>query len=196
MRKSICTVPAAFFAVWLVASSTMAAPRDLPKESRDKLEDVFARVADGLWLKTDETWHQGRLDVTAGLCRFIVEIDPSFVEAYDIGAWLLSSDGRFGDAEALYMKGIAANPNNYVPFFDFGMYYDQRKDFAKAEKYFQEATTRSAPTFVWRMLAHMREKIGDHRGALDVWRKVKEMDPSDPAADGGIAREKAAVGGG
>jgi tetratricopeptide (TPR) repeat protein len=193
MQRRTKAATTALIVVWLIASATMAGAREMPKESRDKLESVFARVADDLWLKTDEAWHDGRLDVIAGLCRFIVEIDPSFLEAYNIGAWLLDSDDRFGEAEALHRKAIAANPDRYEPFFEIGMFYDQKKDYVNAEKYFREATARSAPTFVWRMMAHMREKTGDHHGALDAWETVKKMDPADAMADSGIAREKAAI---
>lgn len=193
MRKLIPAVSLILVVLVLISAPAVIAANDLPKQSRDKLEDVFASVVDGLWAKTDEAFDEGRFDVSAGLCRFIVEIDPTFMEAYDIGAWMLDSDGRPGEAEALYMKNISANPKSYKPYFDLAMFYDQKRDYTKAEEYFRQATTHSAPTLVWRMLAHMREKLGDHGGALEVWETVKKMDPSDTFADPGIAREKAAL---
>jgi tetratricopeptide (TPR) repeat protein len=165
-------------------------PQDIPAASREKLEDIFARVADKLWTQTDDAWHSHRLDVCIGLYRFIVEIDPKFVEAYDQGAWLIWSDGRDAEAKALYLRGIAANPDGYELLFDFGMFYYNKKDFRNAEAQFKAATSKSAPAMVWKMLAHSQEKQGNRRAALDTWRKVKELDPSDPAADRGIAQNQ------
>lgn len=174
----------------IVLAPHAAASDDVPPASRQKLENLFAKVADNLWTESDKYWHEGRLDVCVGIHRLIVEIDPTFVEAYDIAAWLLSSDGRDAEAEALYRRGVAANPNRWEPAFDFGMFYYQKKDFNNAEKCLAQSTTKSAPTYVWKMLAHSQEKQGKYGPALETWVKVKSLDPNDPVVDNAIARNK------
>jgi tetratricopeptide (TPR) repeat protein len=118
----------------------------------------------------------------------ITNLDPSFTEAYSLGAWLLWSAGRDTEAIAVYRKAIAANPKNWEPAFDFGMYWYGKRNFAEAESNLALATQNSAPSTVWKMLAHAREKLGRLPEALAAWDKVKELDRSDPVIEQNVRR--------
>lgn len=159
-----------------------------PAESISKLEDIFAKVADNLSMEIESAWHEGRLDVCIELSRLVVEVDPSYVEAYGNGAWLLSSAGKDAEAVALYKKGIAANPNRYEVYFELGMYYYRKKDFANAEVNFSAATKHAPPAFVWKILAHSLEKLGRLEDSLAAWDKAKAIDPKDPVIEINMSR--------
>jgi len=172
----------------VVVPARCAAAHDMPAESRSKLEGVFRRTADILWDDTEIAWHAGRHDVCINMHRLITEMDPTFIESYDVGAWLLDSAGRRQEAIAFYNKGIAANPDRYELYFDLGMLYYGGKDHSNAELNFSAAVDRSAPPSVWKMLAHTQEKLGKLSEALAAWEKVRQMNPSDPVIEPNASR--------
>ena len=172
-----------------------AVPQDMPAESRSKLESVFRQTVDILWEDTDIVWHEGRHDVCIRLHRLIVEMDPTLIESYDLAAWLLDSADQEQEAIALYRKGIAANPDSYELYFDLGMLYRGKKDDRNAELNFIAATDRSVPAFVWKTLAHSRERLGKLSEALAAWEKAKALDPSDRVIEPNMARVRAKMEG-
>jgi len=149
---------------------------------------VFRNVADGLWKASEDAWHLGRHDICIELHRVTVEVDPTFAEAYSNAAWLMWSAGRDAEAIAMYQRNIEFNGKDYDPHFDLGMYYYGKKVYLDAEANFAEATRHSAPSQVWKMLAHTREKLGRYEDALETWESVRRMDPHDPVIDQNVRR--------
>jgi tetratricopeptide (TPR) repeat protein len=150
-------------------------------ETRDYLTDL-------LWLNTDPHWHNGRWDECIRLLRQIIEIDPQFVEAYTSAAFLLWNLDRDEEAIEFYEAGIAANPDSYEVYHEFGMYYQQRKKWEKAAEQFRKATERNAPMHCQHMLPNALERMGQKREALAEWRAVLKRFPDDFIAKRRIER--------
>ena len=121
----------------------------------------------------------------------ITELDPRYIDAYWMGALILTIE--VGDVDAgvgLLDKGASRNPDNWIlPYLAaWECYHAKRYDEAAA--YFQRASTRpGAPTAVRRMRAGLTAKSGDQRDALAMWRSIQE-DPASDALSVKIARRK------
>ena len=144
-------------------------------ETRDFLADL-------LWLGTEAHWHAGRWDECIRLCRQIIEIDPHFVEAYNGAAWLLWSMDRDDEAIEFYRAGIAANPDRYEIYHDFGMYYYLHQQWDQAAVQFRKSVECGAPMHYQHMLPNALEKAGRKREALEEWRALQRRFPEDPVA--------------
>lgn len=144
-------------------------------EARDFLANL-------LWDGTEQYWHSGRWDEAIRLCRQIVQIDPTFVEAYNGAAWMLWSMDRDEEAIELYQAGVAANPNSYEIYHDFGMYYFHRQKWEQAAEQFRKSVEASAPMYFQHMLPNSLERGGRLEEALAEWRALLERFPDDPIA--------------
>jgi tetratricopeptide (TPR) repeat protein len=144
-------------------------------EARDFLVEL-------LWDGTEQYWHTGRWDEAIRLCRQIVQIDPTFVEAYNGAAWMLWSMDRDEEAIELYEAGVAANPNRYEIYHDFGMYYFHRHKWDKAAEQFRKSVEADAPMYYQHMLPNSLERGGRLAEALAEWRALLERFPDDPIA--------------
>lgn len=144
-------------------------------EARDFLADL-------LWDGTEQYWHTGKWDEAIRLCWQIVQIDPTFVEAYNSAAWMLWSMDRDEEAIELYRAGVAANPNRYEIFHDFGMYYYHRHKWNEAAEQFGKSVQADAPMYHQHMLPNSLERAGRLEEALAEWRALLERFPDDPIA--------------
>ena len=71
--------------------------------------------------------------------QLALEIDPKLTEAWIAMAYALFYLGRLPETEAAFRSAIAAQPGYYKPFVDFGLYYYELRDFARAEQQWAEA---------------------------------------------------------
>ena len=144
-------------------------------EARDALVDL-------LWANTEGHWHNGRWNEAIRLCRQIVQVDPHFVEAYNGAAWMLWSMDQDEAAVELYEAGVAANPDTYEIYHDFGMYYFHEKDYEKAVEQFRKSVEADAPAYNQHMLPNCLERAGRAQEALEEWRALLKRFPDDPIA--------------
>lgn len=142
-------------------------------EARDFLVDL-------LWNGTEQYWHTGQWEEAIRLCRQIVQLDPTFVEAYNSAAWMLWSMDRDEEAIELYRAGVAANPDRYEIFHDFGMYYYHRHKWDEAAEQFRKSVEADAPMYHQHMLPNSLERGGRLKEALTEWRALLERFPNDP----------------
>lgn len=151
------------------------------KESRDFLTDM-------LWLKTEDYWHEGEWDEAIRLCRQIVQVDPTFVEAYTGAAWMLWSMDRDPEAIELYEAGIRNNPKSYEVHHEYGMYFRYRQKWEQATEQFRKSVELGAPKAFQHMLPNALENGGHKREALEEWRAILRRFPDDAVAKKHIAR--------
>jgi hypothetical protein len=107
----------------------------------------------------------------------IVELDPHYIDAYQVGALFMFFDGRNPDAGlALLDKGIQNNPKEWIIAADAGFYCMMNlKDYQRAGKYFKTAAdVPEAPAQAKRLLAGMHFKQGDRVHAYQLWKEIYE----------------------
>lgn len=121
----------------------------------------------------------------------ITELDPHYIDAYWLGALILTMEK--GDLEAglaLLDKGFAANPTAWILPYLAGWEAERFGEHGKAAAYFERAAAApGAPHQLRRLQAGMVARSGDFRAAIAVWEEVL----ADPRADDtarGIARRQ------
>ena len=151
-------------------------------EAEQREGDARDALTDLLWTNTEGHWHNGRWDEAIRLCRQIVQIDPQFVEAYNGAAWMLWSMEEDEAAIELYEAGVAANPDTYEIYHDYGMYYYHEKDYEKAAEQFRKSVENNAPAYYQHMLPNSLERAGRAQEALEEWQALLKRFPNDPIA--------------
>jgi tetratricopeptide (TPR) repeat protein len=121
----------------------------------------------------------------------IAELDPHYVDAYWLGALIMTVEAKdLAAGLRLLDKGIAANPDKWIlPYLAAWESY-RAGDYQRAADYFRRAAeVPDAPPAVMRMRAGMISKAGDLKTALSLWRQVLE-DPRSDEASVEIARRQ------
>jgi tetratricopeptide (TPR) repeat protein len=189
------------FATSIIVSgaSVWAAPAQAPGPIETQAEQQIARVrdtiVDALWLKTDEYWHGGDPAPAIDICRMVIELDPHFVEAYSVGAWLSLSLPKANEHDALdfYQQGIARNPQSYELLHEFGFeYYVLRKHNPEAAlPYLKRAAELSPTAPIKHTYAHALAQAGKPREAAAEWLRILKQFPNDPIARKELAKLQA-----
>lgn len=113
----------------------------------------------------------------------IAELDPHYVDAYWLGALILTVEANDLDAGLrLLDKGMDKNPDQWIlPYLAAWESY-RVGDYTRAAHYFARAAeVPDAPPAVMRMRAGMFSKAGDLSTALQLWREVLDDPRADPA---------------
>lgn len=122
----------------------------------------------------------------------IAELDPAYIDAYWLGALILTTEA--GDLEAglrVLEKGYAANPRQWVLPYLAAWECERVGDFTRAADYFRRAAeTPGAPTSVARLRAGMVARSHDLRQARALWIEIAEDGTADPNSRE-IARRRA-----
>jgi len=167
-------------------------------------------VADLLWLKVDEYWHQGRMEMMLPMMKTVVMLDPHFIEAWKVGAWHLAYNAwvtvdTLEEKQAFVQKGILflqdgikRNPRNHELYFDLGfsMYFVKLEDYENAAHYIREADRYRPPEERWipRMLLLAYERAGHYEEALKGWRRyLTEIDPESLPGKRALYRLRALI---
>jgi len=146
----------------------------------------------------DKFWHQGLMHRMIPLMKTCVTLDPTFVDAYLLGAWHLAYNAtaklpdtpeplkkfnpkyglRLGEKETYYYfaidflkDGIRKNPRDYRLYFDLGftVYKEKLRDYANAVKYLSEAIRHRHDRWVPRQLYVCMELNGQYEEAKAGW---------------------------
>jgi len=172
----------------------------------------FRKVAANfLWMQVDQYWHAGQIHRMVPLMRTTVSLDPSFVDAYLLGAWHLAYNftakmrdtpeplkefspkykRRVGPKEEWYFiaadflkDGIRKNPRDYRLYFDLGyaIYENKLEDHVNAVRYLKEARRYKHDQWVPRMLYRSMWLNGQYEEAIDGWEQYLEQFPDSHQA--------------
>lgn len=144
-------------------------------------------VADSLYMRFASYWgyqltHGRRFHNLGPLLNLIVDLDPRFKPAYDLGSLALADSGQVDAAVALLEKGARHHPTDYwFPYqagftlFFFG------GDYLRAAGYFERsAALPGAPPEARYFVARMYEQATRKDLAVQVWQRILESsaDPS------------------
>lgn len=141
---------------------------------------VRDQAVDILWLMSDRYFHVGDYESAIRMHYASIALDPQFVEAYSVAAWLLDSIDRTEEALSLLERGFSINRLSYQLPFDIGFILTRHKRFEEAVKWYEVAAQLPAPFWVRHALAHAYEKVGRVKDALRVWEARLKEAPDDP----------------
>lgn len=149
-------------------------------------------AVDLLWLHMDEEWHKGRWYEMLPILVAITYIQPSFLQAWELGGWHLcynmsvydkdeARSKKFIDEGIKFLKkGIVKNPVGYELYFNLGwVYYHKLNRYEEAIDYFKSAVRFKHPSYIDRMIAHAYRKLGDEKSEMGHWKKCLELYPDD-----------------
>lgn len=167
----------------LTICTCAVAQQQIPAASMTKLGYVFSDVNDRLWLANDEFWHDGQLNRCIATLRLITRINPHETDAYESVSWLMYSDLREEDSEAILREGLAYNLDSYDLYLELGTFCYFRMRYNEAIALLTACVTfPDAPAYSRNQLAHAFEKNGQIGDALDIWTQIEAIDPDDAVA--------------
>ena len=178
-----------------VAPDTMP-PANAGHEMDDDHDHGAPKVNEGsltdyLWRRSDAAFHAGDYPRAVSLHRAIVQVDPSDVESYSVGAWLLWSMEKGDEANAFIAQGLQANPDDAEMWSAAGDQYDLEKRFADSKDAYAKAVTLAGPNadqMLRRRYAHASEHAGDLGTSAQVWRALVKDFPAEAVNKNNLAR--------
>lgn len=169
----------------------------------------FRKMAANLvWLQVDKLWHKGSVYQMIPMMRTCVTLDPTFIDAFLVGAWHLSYNitakldvtpyelreyhpeynDWLGEREGFYYAGveflkdgIRKNPRNYKLYFDlgFGIYEEKLENLPKAIEYLSEAIRLDHDRWVRRQLYRELGEVGRYEESKAGWESYQEWQPDN-----------------
>ena len=140
-----------------------------------------------------------RADHLEHVFSIISELDPQYLDPYQIGALIAISEAKdLGKAIRILEMGWEKNPDQWILPLEAGHYAEfLLKDYELARKYYQIAMQiEGVPDFVERKVAASTFELGDYKASLQHWLEIYE-DTEDPRvkkiANNHIYRTKAAL---
>jgi tetratricopeptide (TPR) repeat protein len=125
----------------------------------------------GAHIQTDRSYpHMHRL------VELTTDLDPHFVEAYQLGGLFLSLGRAYPEAIAVYQKGIQHNPERWELPYDLGrMYFLDLGDVPTALTWFERASALPGHGhYVPRLVARLRARVGLVEAAIEMWERMRE----------------------
>ena len=176
------------------AQTGSAAKPETLKQAVTQVDGITSRVVDNVWVETDHYWHEGDYNRIIGLIRPIVEVDPTFVDAYSSAAWLMWSQGDTAAADTFLQYGITKAPTaqkgeiNY----EFGWHLFNTKRYAQALPYLKKATDANV-SFVtaYTTLGHCYRQLKRYDDSIKTWQTVIKKFPNFASGPSNLARVKA-----
>ena len=148
-------------------------------------------LTDYLWRRSDAAFHDGDYPRAIELHRAIVAVDPTDVESFGVGAWLLWSMDNRVEADAFIAQGLKENPDNWEMWDTAAKQYGLEKDHARERDAYGKAVDLAgteADQMMRRRYAHASENAGDLNGSATVWRGLVEDFPNDAINKNNLAR--------
>ncbi|HEY9898330.1 MAG TPA: hypothetical protein V6D00_04040 [Pantanalinema sp.] len=144
-------------------------------------------AADALYMRFSSYWgyqltHGRHFQNLSPILNLIVDLDPRFKPAYDLGALALADSGRVDEAVALLDKGARHHPRDYwFPYqTGFTLFFFGNDNMRAAGYYARAASLPGAPPEARYFVARMYEQATRKDLAAQVWRRILE-DSRDPS---------------
>jgi tetratricopeptide (TPR) repeat protein len=195
MNRTLCATLVLMSALLLSARSSRAdiTPHaESLAEAVRQSDGIASRVVDDVWKKTDYYWHRGDYNRIIALDRICVSADPSFTEAYSVGAWLMWSMGDTAAADRFLADGVANSPQGPAFQFEFGWHLYNTKRFADALPHLKAAVEGGDPDrTAYTLLAHCYRMLHRYDDSIAVWKTVILKFPTFAAAQPNLERVEA-----
>jgi len=172
----------------------------------------FRKMAANLvWLEVDKFYHSGMAHRMIPAMQTTVALDPSFVDAYLLGAWHLSynftakmtntpwslreydkqNKAWVGQKERFYYEavtflkdGVRKNPRQYKLYFDlgYGVYYEKLNDYHNSTRFLREAIRPAHDVWVRRQLYRIMSLDAQYEESIAGWEWYIDQYPNNLAA--------------
>ncbi len=172
----------------------------------------FRKMAANLvWLEVDKFFHAGMAHRMIPAMQTTVALDPTFVDAYLLGAWHLAynftakmtdtpwtlrefdeqnqawvgqKERFFFEAASFLKDGIRKNPRDYKLYFDlgYGVYYEKLNDNHNATKILREAIRPAHDVWVRRQLYRIMSLDAQYEDSIAGWDWYIKQYPNNLAA--------------
>ena len=116
-----------------------------------------------------------RFDNLEHVFSIIAELDPRYVDPYEVGSLIAIYDSKdFDTAFKILDRGLEKNPDQWIFPFDAGHYAQMmKKDWELAQKYYQKVMAiPGSPEIAKRLYADAAFKLTDYRTAWETWLEV------------------------
>lgn len=154
-----------------------------PAEARTLAVDAEAVLINLNGYMADDCFHHGDFMGAVAANERIIALNPIGVEPYALAAWLLWSSHKYDEAQAMYDRMIAANPDDPRGYFEVGMYYcTHLKQDQEAVKWFEQAVKHGLGSPERHMYGIVLRRLGRNEEALAFWRQVLADDPENATA--------------
>lgn len=158
-----------------------------PRILKPLLLDYEAVVADLYWIRTiqyvgEHLMTDRRMPALYPLVRFVTQLDSEFVDAYRLGALLLTlNQADIPKAITLLEEGHRSNPERWELPHDLGqIYYLFLHDNAKALYWWElAATLHGNHPYLPRFVARLHAATGALETALELWTQLYETAPNE-----------------
>lgn len=141
-------------------------------------------AADVQWVLAAQYAGDARFPGHPGLDRMVglvVDLDPAFLEAYSLGALLLSSEPQHVDAAVdLLRRGERQFPLDWtLPFYGGAVAFASGDVAVASTAWARAATLAGAPDWLGSLAARLRVQEGDCAGALNTFQTLLRSVPQD-----------------
>jgi hypothetical protein len=183
----------------------------------------FRKMAANLiWLQIDKLWHKGSIYQMVPMMRTCVTLDPTFIDAFLVGAWHLAYNvpaqldfepyelrtyspeynDWLGERQEFYYAGveflkdgIRKNPRNYHLYFDlgFGIYEQKLANIPTAIEYLSEAIRLDHDRWVRRQLYRQLGEDSRFEESKAGWESYLEWQPNNEVSQRFIALMDGAI---
>ena len=128
-------------------------------------------------------FENGQTTVALSELQQVLQIDPSFPDAYNLSGLIYMSLGDMSMANTQLQRALSLNPRDSNTLHNLGWMYCQQKNYEQAVQMFDRAT--SNPLYPERAKTLMTKGIcearaGDRAKAEDTLMKAYELDPGNP----------------
>lgn len=140
-----------------------------------------------------------RFDSLYHIFSIISELDPEYLDPYEIGALIAVYDAKdIGLALKILDMGLEKNPDQWIFPYQAGHYAQMlAKDYRLAQKYYKTTMEiAGAPAIAARLYANAAFKLGDYKAAWQNWLEVYESTEEErikKIASNHLYRIKAAI---
>ena len=138
-------------------------------------------AADVAWLRGIQYYGEHRLtdqkfDMIGHVMEIVAELDPSFIQPYVFGAFVLAQEMKQPERGLLLLdRGRSANPDDWMLVFEVGfLHYVCRHDYDAAARYFTWASRMPGhEEYVERFAAFANNRAGRRDLAVLLWKRVE-----------------------
>ena len=118
---------------------------------------------------------EDRFDYLDRIFSIISELDPQYLDPYEIGAVIATYEARDPDlALKILDRGLEKNPKQWIFPFEAGHYAQMvKKDYKLAQKYYEKAMNiEGAPPLAKRLYANAAFKAMDFKTSWQTWWEI------------------------